>query len=433
MVRRAILAFFALVAALGLLARIGVTGAAQDLDCADFGTHEEAQAVYDADPSDPNDLDGDNDGRACGIRSSGGALYDPGEDTFAPVATQGGGDLVIYAVDEAGAPVPGACFVISALTDAPVGSINICDNDPDWDLAEAGGVVAFATANFAVSVSVTSIPLGYALAPWASVTYTLGSERPVEVAFELVPAAVDAAPTAEPVASEPVSTDPDMPTSEVAADVSGLEIPEGTTKAKAVEIVDGDTIKVEITEDDHREKGKIKTVRLIGIDAPTTEHPSDAAGCYGEEAAEQATTLLKDQTVYLERDVSNTDRDGQLLRYVWIDRDGTAELVNEWLVREGLAIVAISPPDFKRVERLTAAQGKAAADEAGLWGTCGRGSLPIHEWDTVAARITSPVVDCSPFASYTEAQAYYADHPEAQPVIDPNGDGRACEVYFGVD
>ena len=38
-----------------------------------------------------------------------------------------------------------------------------------------------------------------------------------------------------------------------------------------------------------------------------------------------------------------------------------------------------------------------------------------------------------PFASYAEAQAYYADHPEAHPVIDPNGDGRACEVYFGVD
>lgn len=47
---------------------------------------------------------------------------------------------------------------------------------------------------------------------------------------------------------------------------------------------------------------------------------------------------------------------------------------------------------------------------------------------------TEPVVaDCSPFASFDEAQVYYTGHPEAQPVIDPNGDGRACEVYFGVD
>jgi hypothetical protein len=36
-----------------------------DLDCKDFSTQEEAQAVLDADSSDPNGLDGDNDGKAC--------------------------------------------------------------------------------------------------------------------------------------------------------------------------------------------------------------------------------------------------------------------------------------------------------------------------------------------------------------------------------
>lgn len=39
--------------------------AQQDLDCEDFATTAEAQAVYDQDPSDPNELDPDNDGRAC--------------------------------------------------------------------------------------------------------------------------------------------------------------------------------------------------------------------------------------------------------------------------------------------------------------------------------------------------------------------------------
>jgi hypothetical protein len=43
------------------------------------------------------------------------------------------------------------------------------------------------------------------------------------------------------------------------------------------------------------------------------------------------------------------------------------------------------------------------------------------------------ITDCSPFATYDEAQIYYADHPEAAPYIDPNYDGRACEVWFGVD
>lgn len=40
-------------------------------NCSDFSTQEEAQAVYDADTSDPNYLDGDNDGVACESLPSG--------------------------------------------------------------------------------------------------------------------------------------------------------------------------------------------------------------------------------------------------------------------------------------------------------------------------------------------------------------------------
>ncbi|WP_290056657.1 calcium-binding protein [Amycolatopsis solani] len=42
------------------------TPLAGDLDCSDFKYQEDAQAVYDQDPSDPNGLDGDDkDGKAC--------------------------------------------------------------------------------------------------------------------------------------------------------------------------------------------------------------------------------------------------------------------------------------------------------------------------------------------------------------------------------
>ena len=34
-------------------------------DCANFSTQREAQAVLDADRTDPNHLDGDHDGHAC--------------------------------------------------------------------------------------------------------------------------------------------------------------------------------------------------------------------------------------------------------------------------------------------------------------------------------------------------------------------------------
>ena len=36
-----------------------------DLDCADFASQAEAQAEFDRDPTDPNRLDADNDGKAC--------------------------------------------------------------------------------------------------------------------------------------------------------------------------------------------------------------------------------------------------------------------------------------------------------------------------------------------------------------------------------
>jgi hypothetical protein len=39
--------------------------AAQDLNCSDFDTQQEAQDELEADPSDPNNLDDDNDGEAC--------------------------------------------------------------------------------------------------------------------------------------------------------------------------------------------------------------------------------------------------------------------------------------------------------------------------------------------------------------------------------
>jgi hypothetical protein len=59
--------------ALSLVAVLMLASAASaqsvDLNCVDFATQEEAQAVYDQDPSDPNDLDANGNGVACEIES----------------------------------------------------------------------------------------------------------------------------------------------------------------------------------------------------------------------------------------------------------------------------------------------------------------------------------------------------------------------------
>ena len=51
--------------AVALLLASTVSAQSVELDCVDFATQWEAQAVYDQNPSDPNELDGDEDGEAC--------------------------------------------------------------------------------------------------------------------------------------------------------------------------------------------------------------------------------------------------------------------------------------------------------------------------------------------------------------------------------
>lgn len=48
-----------------------------------------------------------------------------------------------------------------------------------------------------------------------------------------------------------------------------------------------------------------------------------------------------------------------------------------------------------------------------------------------AAAAQDAVADCTAFASFDEANAYYAAHPDAESAIDDDADGTACEVYFG--
>src|SRR5215211_1995410 len=57
---------------------------ADDFDCEDFSTQEEAQAVLDQDPADPNNLDPNRDGIACALLpSAGDQKSDPGDDPAA--------------------------------------------------------------------------------------------------------------------------------------------------------------------------------------------------------------------------------------------------------------------------------------------------------------------------------------------------------------
>lgn len=69
------------------------TASAADLNCSDFATQAEAQAVLTADPTDPNNLDSDDDGIACESLSSGGAAEDGTVTGSAQVAARPAGSV----------------------------------------------------------------------------------------------------------------------------------------------------------------------------------------------------------------------------------------------------------------------------------------------------------------------------------------------------
>lgn len=123
--------------------------------------------------------------------------------------------------------------------------------------------------------------------------------------------------------------------------------------AKVERVVDGDTIKLETGE----------TVRYIGIDTPETVDTKRTVMCYGKEASEINRQLVEGKTVELEKDVSETDRYGRLLRYVWLD----GVLINEYLVREGYAVSSSYPPDIKNQSIFLQAEELARNEKKGLW------------------------------------------------------------------
>jgi micrococcal nuclease len=161
------------------------------------------------------------------------------------------------------------------------------------------------------------------------------------------------------------ATTPAGPSSATLAPIPGTpQRPTGPTgEATLLRVVDGDTIRVLLD-------GVEESVRYIGIDTP---EPNPASAATPEPFADEATTanrLLVEGggRLVLERDVSERDRYGRLLRNVWVDDGGRWTLVNLALVADGFARVTTYPPDVRYVEVLVAAQRAAREAGRGIWG-----------------------------------------------------------------
>ena len=136
-------------------------------------------------------------------------------------------------------------------------------------------------------------------------------------------------------------------------------------EARVTRVIDGDTIEVTFAADWWLTSSTYK-VRYIGIDTPETVHPSKPVECFGWQSSAKNSELVAGKVVGLERDVSETDKYGRLLRYVWVGDI----LVNDYLVRHGYARVYTYPPDVKYAQRFVEAEREARENNRGLWGQC---------------------------------------------------------------
>lgn len=117
------------------------------------------------------------------------------------------------------------------------------------------------------------------------------------------------------------------------------------------EVIDGDTLRV-------GRPGVEETVRLVGINAPERDE------CWASEATAALIAILAEGPVRLERDVTDRDRYGRLLRYA---RTSTGLDVGGLLIDDGAAIARAYPPDTSHDAEYRERQRVAREAGLGVW------------------------------------------------------------------
>lgn len=140
-------------------------------------------------------------------------------------------------------------------------------------------------------------------------------------------------------------------------------------EAKVLRVVDGDTIEID------RGNGKEK-VRFVLVNTPETVHPKKGVEFYGKEASNFTKSQLSGKTIYLQKDTSETDKYGRLLRYIWLELPSSdnpsndeikSKCFNAILLAGGYANVSTFPPDVRYVDLFREIEKEARNKGAGLW------------------------------------------------------------------
>lgn len=133
-------------------------------------------------------------------------------------------------------------------------------------------------------------------------------------------------------------------------------------KSDQVEVIDGDTIKVQWKQDN---KIKKETIRLLLIDAPELNHPEKGEQPYGREAKKHVEKLIRNaKNVTIEKDQTTRDKYNRFLAHVYADDTN----IQESLLENGLSRVAyVMQPNVKYLEDYKKAEKEAQEKGIGIW------------------------------------------------------------------
>lgn len=223
------------------------------------------------------------------------------------------------------------------------------------------------------------------------------------------------------------------------------DVPDEAVQVDLVEVIDGDTADFDF---DLSGRQRVDRVRFIGIDTPETNYSyGNEPECYGDQASQQTKSILANAAeIWVSRDVENGDKNGRLLRYVWIvGTDGVVHFLNYDLVRGGYAEAKTYQPNTGLQDELDAAEDLAVRDSAGLWAGCDASGEPMatnngmggsDSGSASGASGSSAVSDvdegiaCEFFYDINDANDFVELFPQMTDAMDPDGNGIACDRYF---
>jgi micrococcal nuclease len=177
---------------------------------------------------------------------------------------------------------------------------------------------------------------------------------------------------------------------------------------RVTEVIDGDTFKTE----------KGNAVRLLGINAPEIHDPG------GDIAKHMLTHMVIGKNVRLERDATDQDDYGRLLRYVYVGD----VFINAEMVRMGYAELRFYPPDTHYLEDMRELEKIAMRNRQGLW------AFPVFQVpDTTDTVVTSDFkrVEDVDIVSWRDADQYYGQTKIIEGrIVASNNTGKVCFLNF---